>query len=292
MLANTFDMKQLIRHSLPSALWRVLRGARWRFASRTKSSEWEYVPEGWQAAQGASKIKGWNVQEVLEVYKAKWPAFVHSLQGTAPFGLSPEAISAAEYDLTFHNSIMCYAYALTLASRKKTTIAMLDWGGGIGHYYLISRALVPDLEIDYHCKDVPVLTEHGKALFPQAHFYTDETCLARQYDFILAGTSLHYTPDWESLLKKLATSTRGYLLVTGLPVVHQSSSFVFVQRPYAYGYNTEYLGWCLNRQEFLWLAEIAGLELKREFMIGYRPFIHRAPEQCEYHGYLFGREVE
>jgi hypothetical protein len=63
--------------------------------------------------------------------------------------------------------MMTYAYALSLSTRHKSSISMLDWGGAIGHYYLLSEKLVPDLEIDYHCKDVPVLAEYGRSLFPK-----------------------------------------------------------------------------------------------------------------------------
>jgi putative methyltransferase (TIGR04325 family) len=167
---------------------------------------------------------------------------------------------------------------------------MLDWGGGIGHYYLLSQNLVPALEIDYHCKDVPVLAEHGRSLFPKAHFYTDETCLERKYDFVLVSGSFQYSQDWVSALKGLAQATGGYLFITRLPIAHQAPSFVIVQRPYQYGYNTEYLGWCLNRGEFLQCAQKLGLELIREFVVEPLPPIHRAPEQPEHWGFLFRKE--
>ena len=251
---------------MPPLVWRSIS----RLRSRLVNPEWEYIPEGWQVAQTNPAIKGWNVREVLETYKAKWPAFVKSLNDTTPFGVSPEAISA-EPDLAFHNAMMSYAYVLALAARHKSSLSILDWGGGIGHYYMISRALVPGLEIEYHCKDVPVLVEYGHQVVPEAHFYTDDTCLTRQYDFVLASTSLHYSRDWVTTLKGLAAATAAYMFVTGLPIIQHSPSYVFVQRPYYYGYNTEYLGWCLNRKQFLQCAEAAGLKLVREFITGYRP---------------------
>jgi putative methyltransferase (TIGR04325 family) len=249
--------------------------------------EWEYVPAGWSAATADSKIKGWNVESVLAVYRKKWPAFVKQLAGTQPFGMSHESHLSSPTDPIFHNIMMSYGYALSLAGRLKTSISLLDWGGGIGHYYLISQALIPDLKIDYHCKDVPVLAEYGQELFPQAHFYIDDSCFQRQYDFVLASTSLHYSQDWRAVLRKLIQATGEYIFITQLPIVHRAPSFVMVQRPYEYGYDTEYLGWCLNREEFLQAAESMGAELVREFVVGYQPHIRDAPEQCEYRGYLF-----
>jgi putative methyltransferase (TIGR04325 family) len=275
--------KELARLLAPPLLAQLVR----QFRAKPTIVEWEYMPDGWQAEQANPAIKGWNERSVLESYVARWPAFVESLNGTTPFGASPEGVSPVRFDLVFHNTLMSYAYALALTARNKMEISMLDWGGGLGHYYLISRALLPDLKVHYHCKDVPVLAEYGQSLFAQAHFYVDDTCLKRSYDFVLASTSLHYSKDWTSILTGLAQATSGQLFVTRLPIVKAAASFVFVQRPYQYGYDTEYLGWCLNRAQFLECAGAAGLELVREFVTGERPSIQGAPEQCQYRGYLF-----
>jgi putative methyltransferase (TIGR04325 family) len=245
---------------------------------------WEYVPQGWRAEKTNSVIKGWNDPSVLDAYKAEWPDFLKNIEGTRFFG-SPESRSNAPH-LIFHNTMMTYAYVLSLVARQKTAISMLDWGGTIGHYYLISQKLIPDLKIDYHCKDVPILAEYGAELLPETHFYSDETCLDRKYDFILASSSFQYTQNWTELLKKLAQSTAGHLFITRQPIVHEVPSYVMVQRPY-YRYQTEYLGWCLNRQELLQCADSLGLKLIREFYIGEKPFIFIAPESCEYWGFLF-----
>lgn len=282
-------MKRLIQDLTPPLIWGILRSLKDRRTA--KYLEWEYIPEGWQASKSDSKIKGWNIESVLELYKANWPNFLRNLEGTLPLGISPESSSEKRTNLLFHNILMTYGYALLLSTRQKSSISMLDWGGGIGHYFLISQKLIPYLDVDYHCKDVPVLAEYGSTLFPNAHFYTDETCLEQKYDFILVSGSFQYSQDWASTLKKLASATSGYLFITRLPIIHRASSYVMVQRPYQYGYNTEYLGWCLNRGEFLQCAENLKLEIVREFFIGEKPFIHNAPEQCEYRGFLF-RSVE
>jgi len=278
-------IKSIIKLVTPPLLLELGKSLRGRW--RRRGVEWEYVPAGWRGTLTKPEARGWNVRSVLDTYKRKWPAFVQRLQGPGPFAASPESPSSEQTDLVFHNSMMVYAYALALAARCKRRIAMLDWGGGIGHYYLMSTTLVPDLEIEYHCRDLPILAQHGQSLFPQAHFYSDDACLTRSYDFVLASASLHYMEDWLGLLKQLQRVTAGYLLVTRLPVVVACPSFVFVQRPYQYGYDTEYLGWCLSRSEFLNAAVENDLVLVREFITGERPTIHRAPGQCEYRGFLF-----
>ena len=160
------------------------------------------------------------------------------------------------------------------------------------HYFLLTKSLLPNVEIEYHCKDVPILAEYGAQLFPEQHFHADESCLERTYDFVFASTSMHYTEDWQGLLASFARATQGYLFVTRLPTVLEAPSFVFVQRPYAYGYNTEYMGWCLNRTCFLDEASKLGLVLVREFVTGECPSISRAPEQCQYRGFLFRTSLE
>ena len=282
-------LQALLRPFVPPIAAELVNGWRRRFGARGKP-EWEYVPDGWLAAQRDVAIKGWNVAAVLDAYKAKWPMFVKSLEGGQPFGISPEAIDLSTFDLAAHNTMMSYGYALALAARNTQRLTMLDWGGGIGHYYLISRALIPGLTIDYTCKDLPLLATYGQSLFPDARFCTDDTCLDRRYDFVLASSSLQYSPEWQTTLRNLAAVSE-YLFVTLLPTVTTSPSYVFVQRPYRYGYDTEYLGWCLNRSDVLHCALDAGVELVREFIIGARPPIHRAPAPCEYRGFLFRRAV-
>ncbi len=182
---------------------------------------------------------------------------------------------------------MTFGYVAALAARGLDTLSLLDWGGGIGHYYVLARALLPGVGIDYHCKDVPLFTEYGRQLFPDQHFYADESCLAQHYDLVVASTSLHYAENWRDPFGKLAQATMSYLYVAQLPTVQRAKSFVFIQRPYAYGYNTEYISWCLNRDEFLAQAAAAGLRLQREFVYGHVPMIRQAPEPGEYRGYLF-----
>lgn len=258
-----------------------------RVQARGREPEWEYLPQGWAYASTHREVKGWDVAAVLEAYKQKWPRFENLTQGTGPLGIAHESDLSDNSDISSHNTVMTFAYVLALASRCKDMISMLDWGGGVGHYYVLARELLPDLTIDYHCRDLRLLADHGARLFPGQHFYSDDSCLERSYDFVLASASLHYSEEWQSVLGGLRMATRSYLLVTRLPTVTKSPSFVFVQRPYPYGYDTEYIGWCLNHSAFLAQAEQLGLTLVREFIIGERPSIKGAPEQCQYRGFLF-----
>jgi len=187
--------------------------------------------------------------------------------------------------------LVSYGYVLALAARQREQISVLDWGGGIGHYLPLSRALLPGVEIDYHCKDVPVLAEHGRKLFPEACFYDDDSSLERRYDLVLASGALQYSPDWRATLAALADATEGLLYVTRAPAL-RSASFVVLQRAQAYGYDTEYLGWVFNRDELLSAVRMGGTELVREFLLSAWLDAAHVPEAPIGHrGFLFAPPI-
>jgi putative methyltransferase (TIGR04325 family) len=247
---------------------------------------WEYVPEGF-----ARPAKGWNVAAISDAYREKWPAYLAAIAGTAPLGVNhevPRGMAIGFEDLAAHNTLVSYAYVLALAARGRERISLLDWGGGIGHYLPLSRAILPGVEIDYHCKDVPLLAAHGRELFPEATFYDDDACLRRTYDLVLASSSVHYAADWQATLTGLAGATAGLLYVTRVPVARRAASFVVLQRAHDYGYDTEYLGWVLNRAELLSVADAAGVRLRREFLLADEIAADGAPETPVGHrGFLF-----
>jgi putative methyltransferase (TIGR04325 family) len=165
---------------------------------------------------------------------------------------------------------------------------MLDWGGGPGHYAVLARALVPGIELEYWSKDVPTLASLGRELLPDERFADDDSCLERRYDLVLASGSLQYAEDWQTMLARLAGATTGYLYVTRIPVALESESFVVLQRAYRYGYDTEYLGWVVNRAELLEVAREAGLELVREVLLPDYLAAEGAPEApVDHRGFLF-----
>jgi putative methyltransferase (TIGR04325 family) len=191
-----------------------------------------------------------------------------------------------------HNTVLGFAYALALAANGRTAVSLLDWGGGVGHYYPLARALLTDVEIRYTCLDVPSLCEAGQELNPGTEFVSQSDALAgRRFDLVLSSGSLHYSEDWRGALSMLAGFTNRYLLLTRLPVVWNVSSFVVVQRPH-WVYDTEYQGWFLNRQDVLDAALDSRLHLVRELVLDEAPFVPDVPEQCQYRGFLFRPQAE
>jgi putative methyltransferase (TIGR04325 family) len=260
---------------------------RWR-RDRGAGAHFEYVPEGWRRETTDSHVKGWNVAAVVDAQLARLDAWRQSFAGTSPLGMREASRPATSGEIATHNTAVTFAYVAALAARRKDRLSLLDWGGGVGQYCFAAEAAVPGVEIDYHCKEVPVQCNHGRRVLPSATFYTDDEQFAgRSFDLVFASGALHYAQDWQATLARLAAATREYLFITRLPVVFESDSYVYLQRAYAHGYDTEYLGWALNRSEFLAASESAGLRLVREFLTSETAHINGAPENCQSRGFLF-----
>jgi putative methyltransferase (TIGR04325 family) len=265
-----------------------------RLTSRLRSSrapEWEYVPEGWSRARG--DLRGWDDPSVLEAYRTKVDVYRDSLAGTGPFAYC----SAAELELGVpsvgeQNVALIFAYALLQASRNSKHVSVLDWGGGLGAYRAVARAVLPlGVDLEYHCKEVPRIADYGRRAVSEVTFWDDDSCLDRTYDLVFASSSLQYSEDWRGVLRGLAQATSDALLVSRVPIVQEHASFVVLQRAYSYRFETEYLGWALNRRELLDVAAGAGVHLDREFVLGFRPDVVGAPEQDEVWSFLFRRSA-
>lgn len=248
--------------------------------------EWEYVAEAWER-----EAPGWEGGSVADAYFAKWPEWVDALSGPGPLGVHHEARVGEPIgrdDLAAHNMLLSFAYVLARAAHGRERLTVLDWGGGLGHYAKLARAVLPAVEFDWHCREVPSVAEVGSAVNPSVTFHTDDTCLDGVYDLVLVSASLQYEQEWARLLRRLASATRRFLLVTRLPVAAESDSFVVLQRAHAYGYATEYIGWVLSRREFLDEAAASGLELERELLLDAWLSAAGAPEDPIGHrGFLF-----
>lgn len=248
----------------------------------TPAPEWEYVPEGW-----ARPVKGWDVEAVADAYARKWPDYVDAVQPPKPLGVHHETAEVTTGDPGAHNMLVSFAYALALAARGRDRISVLDWGGGLGHYYALGRSVLPDVELEYHVKETPAVCAEGRETLPEVAFYEDDSCLARRYDLVLASSSLQFAEDWRGLIGQLAHAAGRHLYVARVPVAIEADSFVVLQRANAYGYATEYLGWVLNRRDLL---DATPLALAREFLLDARFSAAGAPEDpVEHRSFLFNR---
>jgi putative methyltransferase (TIGR04325 family) len=255
---------------------------------RHSLSEWEYVSGEWPA-QGLPG-EGWNADSVVAAQEAHWPVLVRNLDGTGPLGVSHLPSQLTRDHPGDHNAMMSYGYVLARAARNKQRLSVLDWGGGAGHYYLYSKALLPEIVIDYHCYELPSLCRLGRKLVAGARFHDDASTLAgRHFDLVISSSSLHYVEDWRQAAGVLAGFSGEFLYIARLQTVSRSPSFVVRQRPCGQGYDTEYLSWFINRGELIAAMESFGLELVREFVFAESWAVKRAPEVGECRGFLVRR---
>ncbi len=254
--------------------------------------EWEFVPEGWERAKREDEAcaDGWDVDEVAQAYAEHWPAFSAAISGTQPLGVWHELTPGAEISNTSvvaHNAALTLAYVMARAAPASNAMSVLDWGGGLGHQHAIAQSALPELEFDWHTRELPAVCREGRLASPSITFHEGEECLDRSYDFVLASGSFQYAEDWRTLLRRMAAATRGSLFITRLPLVDSAPSFVALQRAHAYGYATEYLGWVFNRSELLDAAAAAGLDLVREFFLQEPMDVAGAPERPTHGAFLF-----
>jgi putative methyltransferase (TIGR04325 family) len=284
-------LKAFLRAVLPPVIVDATR----RVRGPHKQPTWEYVPEGW-VGQGEPGI-GWDVGAVAGRHRAIWDGWLSVLAGTGALGVDfwmylrdAELGTGFETELTFaHNAVMTFGYVLARAARHRERISVLDWGGGVGQYFPLARTLLPDVEIEYHCKDVPVLTAVGRDLLPEVTFHDDDSCLDRRYDLVLVSSSLQYMEHWQNALRSLAGATANYLFLTRTPTVANYPSFVVVQRGQPYGFGADVLQWFLNRDELLECTAGADLRLVREFVMMDATPAKGVPEQTRSRGFLFER---
>lgn len=234
----------------------------------------EYSPGGWDQRLVEGAPDGWNANSVVDATRAENAESVRLLKEGGPLGTGH-----------WHNLHVSFAYVLARAASNKTTMSVLDWGGGLGYYYYVAKAALPDVRFDYHCKETAVLAGAGRQIVPEVQWHADESCLGQSYDVVMLSGSLQYAGDWQAQLARIAGTAAEWLYITRLPVVDRVPTFAAVQRVYG----SVMLHWQFNRAEVLSFVESLGFEVEREFEIGDRPDVKNAPEPCELRGWLFRR---
>ena len=252
----------------------------------------EYVPEGWERQRADPRVKGWADQTIEMANRVAWPQFSTILESTSPLAINPETPPGNPLNIPAQMQMISFCYAVALAARGLDRLSILDFGGAAGQHAAVARRMVPGIKLDYFCADLPGLCTLGREINPEVTFIESESDFANlTCDMAIASGSLQYVEDWRSLLAKLADRSRSFLYVARIPIVETVPSYVMVHRPYAFGYDTEYLSWCHNRSEFLRLAEQHGMKLFREFLGSDSMVIKDAPEQCQFRGFLFQRSL-
>ena len=247
--------------------------------------EWELAAAGWE-----TEIEGgWDVDAVAASYRSKWPQFLRAIEGPGPLGVAhetPTGVTIGREDPIAHNIVYSFAHALDRAAGGRERISVLDWGGAVGHYHELATRLA-EVDLDWHCRELPAVCAAGRELVPEVTFHDSDDCLERTYDLVLVSASLQYEREWRPRLARFARAASPYLFLTRLPAVESHPAYVALQRAQGYGYETEYLGWVFHRGELVQAALDEGLELVREYALVAPIHVAGAAENPKHIGLLF-----
>jgi len=96
-------------------------------------------------------------------------------------------------------------------------VRVLDFGGALGTGFIqLSASLQRDVEISYDVVDLPHMCEAGRELFEddtRIRFHTSLDAVLAPVDILYLNSVLQYIPDYESLLKKLASVRAQWILL-------------------------------------------------------------------------------
>jgi putative methyltransferase (TIGR04325 family) len=246
-----------------------------------------YSKDGWNTIINSADAHGWNDKNIVGNKEAAFKQVSELLSSTNKVAFSYESKNlTSDQNLEYHNINMTFAYVLALASRMKTSVSVLDWGSGMGHYYLMAKKFLPDVQIDYHCVEVPEMAKLGKAINNKVSWYADDSYLNKKYDLVMINASLQYVKEWKEFFKTISPSVSKFLFVTRVPAVQNVKGFVAVQNENG----IKMLHQQLNASELVEAIENCGFHTTLEFLIGDKPYIKNAPEQCEMKGWLFKKQ--
>jgi len=248
----------------------------------------EYAPDGWETKLESDAEQGWNTDGVVRIAATRWKNYCSNLRGSNPLGFSHEHDDHSVIrDADFHNVHMSFAYMVALAAIGKQHVRVLDYGGGLGQYYKLARALYPDLIFDYHVKEVERMAAKGAELNNDICWHINDSCLDSAYDLVMMTGSIPYIRDWKLLIPKLLEASDPYFSLFRIPVVEDAPTFVVIQRIYG----SKMLHQVLNQSELLGVVHENGFERVREMIIGDSPYIKGAPAKCEIKAWLFKRST-
>lgn len=279
-------LRSIARSWLPPILHEAIVRVRRRLQGASRD---RYVGDHWPDSSGEP---GWEHESIVRAQVDKWPVFLRLTKGTGPLGINHESPHPSREEIGAHNLVMTFGYALALAGNSLPRVSVLDWGSGIGHYGPLAEALLPSHEVEYHAYDLPAFRGAAAGLSPSTRYPTLEEWRGRRYDLVLASGSLQYVAEWRLVLDDLARSARDYVLLTRLPVVSSTPSFVVGQLPLRAGYHARLHYWAFNRDQLLDQAGSAGLHLVREFLLYEIERVEGAPEQPQMRGFLLRRGRE
>ena len=267
------SLKYLLQSITPPVLWAIGKNLKRRWFRSV--DHYAYAPDGWRTRLPGDVTPEEYWAAHVRRCRVECEGLIAHVRDGKPVMTAPGADMRR----------ITLGYVLALMARDHRAISILDYGGGLAEDYWIGRGLMPELTLDYHCKELPAFAEAGRALSPEVTWHTDDACLDRQYDVVMFSSSLQYLPDWAHMLRRAGGAARRHLFISNLPVVRHVTTGTATER----SASVTNLHWLLNRDELVRVVDAAGFTLAQEIAMGDYPVVAAAPEQPTCVGFLFTR---
>ena len=274
-------LKLLIKFLLPAVILDAIRVLRHK-TSRSGSRLF-YAPRGWNTALPPRSELLYESEKVIREERESWaPLLGRARRGSLPLASTDDGADPVTV-VGDHNAYMTFGYVAALAARNRSSLSILDYGGNLGYFQSLAKALLPGVQIDYHCKELPAMVRAGREQHPDITWHVDDACLDEKYDLIMFSGSLQYIQPWRELLARASRAIRGYVYVTALSISARAPSYVAIQ--HYLGATMHYA--VINRDDLKSAFRDANLRLIREFWVAeHMPIENGAPGQPGYFGAL------
>jgi putative methyltransferase (TIGR04325 family) len=254
--------KDIVKSLTPPLLWHAARKLKPK-SDVHPAYGFEGPYPSWEAA--ASIADGWDAPSILD---KTLDAALKVRDGLVAFEMDGVPRDRIIYSPTI------LAFLLLVLSRQKSTLNIIDFGGGLGSNYIQNHKLLRHLRatsVYWGVVEQEMLATLGKQ-----HFQTEELkffptiddalSAAPQCDAVIFTGSLQYIAEPHALLDRIVNADVKIIAMDRLLVSPSATDGAFVQRPDpALFYPATYPVWCFAKEKFIERLTARGFTLVEYF---------------------------
>ena len=120
-----------------------------------RAAEFEHVPEGWERPTPRDGTAARSPTPTSRSGPSGSPRST-ARRRSASTTRRARASRSARDDLAAHNMLVSFAYVVARAAHGRTRSRSSTGAAGSGTTRVLARAVLPDVELDWHCREVPV----------------------------------------------------------------------------------------------------------------------------------------
>jgi putative methyltransferase (TIGR04325 family) len=147
-----------------------------------------------------------------------------------------ERVLGGSEQLNLTEAEVHFGLALHLASRGRSSLTVIDFGGACGtHYYLAKRLLGPTVSLSWRVVETPAMTTVARSRFENAElaFFDSLTAATRDtsgIELLHSANALQYLPAPADMLSELLNVGARWLAFTSIATCARTQQFFFLQR--------------------------------------------------------------